>query len=142
MDSLAAFVCSAARWLMPVLALWILLRCVRSMLQERYEPELWARLEFADGSITAIRHWESIIGRSRDCDIVISDDEVRYQRMLARGSERDGKSVEKLREFDEGEEKQFHTSESEKMANYVIKNDGGVEDFYAAVDAFYANLAK
>ena len=75
-------------------------------------------------------------------DIVISDDDVRYQRMLARGSERDGKSVEKLREFDEGEERQFHTSESEKMANYVIKNDGGVEDFYAAIDAFYTELTK
>lgn len=33
-------------------------------------------------------------------DVVISDDEVRYQRMIARGSERDGKSVEKLREND------------------------------------------
>ena len=59
-------------------------------------------------------------------DIVITDDEVRYQRMLARGSERDGKSVEKLREFDANEEKQFHTSESEAIADYVIKNDGGV----------------
>lgn len=75
-------------------------------------------------------------------DIVISDDDVRYARMLARGSERDGKSVEKLREFDAGEERQFHTSESEKMADYVIKNDGGVEDFYAAIDAFYAGLQK
>ena len=75
-------------------------------------------------------------------DIVISDDEVRYQRMLARGSERDGKSVEKLREFDANEEKQFHTSESEAIADYVIKNDGGVEEFYAAIDAFYAGLIK
>ena len=75
-------------------------------------------------------------------DIVISDDEVRYQRMLARGSERDGKSVEKLREFDANEEKQFHTAESEAIADYVIKNDGGVEDFYAAIDAFYAGLVK
>ena len=58
-------------------------------------------------------------------DVVISDDEVRYQRMIARGSERD-----------------FHTSESEKMANYVIKNDGGVEDFYAAVDNFYETVLK
>ena len=65
-------------------------------------------------------------------DVVISDDEVRYQRMIARGSERDGKSVEKI----------FHTSESEKMANYVIKNDGGVEDFYAAVDNFYETVLK
>ncbi len=75
-------------------------------------------------------------------DVVISDDEVRYQRMLARGSERDGKSVEKLRANDVHEEEIFHTSESEKMANYIIKNDGGVEDFYAAVDNFYETVLK
>ena len=75
-------------------------------------------------------------------DVVISDDEVRYQRMIARGSERDGKSVEKLRENDLHEEEIFHTSESEKMANYVIKNAGGVEDFYAAVDNFYETVLK
>ncbi|MCL2509253.1 MAG: AAA family ATPase [Oscillospiraceae bacterium] len=70
-------------------------------------------------------------------DIVISDDSVRYGRMLARGSERDGNSVEKLREFDEGEEKLFQTSETEKMADFVIKNDGTAEDFYAAIEKFY-----
>jgi len=71
-------------------------------------------------------------------DIVISDDEVRYARMLARGSARDGGSAEKLREFDEGEERIFHTSESEKLADVTILNDGGVEEFYAAIEAFYA----
>ncbi|MDR2524839.1 MAG: AAA family ATPase [Oscillospiraceae bacterium] len=70
-------------------------------------------------------------------DIVISDDEVRYARMLARGSDRDGGSAEKLREYDAGEEALFHTSESEKLADVVIKNDGDVEDFYAATEAFY-----
>ncbi|MDR3313529.1 MAG: AAA family ATPase [Oscillospiraceae bacterium] len=71
-------------------------------------------------------------------DIVISEDDVRYARMLARGSDRDGGSVEKLRDYDAGEESIFHTSESEKLADVVIKNDGGVEDFYAAIEGFYA----
>ncbi|MDR2686136.1 MAG: AAA family ATPase [Oscillospiraceae bacterium] len=71
-------------------------------------------------------------------DIVISDDEVRYARMLARGSARDGSSVEKLREFDANEEKLFQTSRSEAMADVTIRNDGGVDDFYAAIDKFYA----
>ena len=70
-------------------------------------------------------------------DIVISDDMVRYERMLARGSDRDGSSIEKLREYDAGEEKIFHTSQTEKMADIVIKNDGTVEDFYAAIEAFF-----
>ena len=75
-------------------------------------------------------------------DVVISDDEVRYQRMLARGSERDGKSIEKLRENDLHEEEIFHTSESEKMADYIMKNDGTVDDFYAGVKDFYDNYLK
>jgi len=70
-------------------------------------------------------------------DVVISDDEVRYARMLARGSARDGGSVEKLRAFDAGEEKIFHTSQSEAMADVTILNDGGVDDFYAAIEKFY-----
>ncbi len=75
-------------------------------------------------------------------DVVISDDMMRYERMLARGSDRDGGSIEKLREYDQGEEKQFQTSESEKMADYVIKNDGSVADFYAASEAFYNSYVK
>ncbi|HOU10875.1 MAG TPA: AAA family ATPase [Clostridiales bacterium] len=72
-------------------------------------------------------------------DVVISDDDVRYERMLSRGSDRDGKSVKRLREYDEGEEKLFHTSQTEKMADYVLRNDGTVEDFYKAIDDFYYN---
>ena len=70
----------------------------------------------------------------------MTDDAVRYESMLARGAERDGNSVEKLKEFDAGEERLFQTSETEKMADYVIKNDGSVEDFYAAIEEFYENF--
>lgn len=70
-------------------------------------------------------------------DIVITDDMLRYERMLARGSDRDGSSIEKLKEYDKGEEEIFKTSETEKLADIVIKNDGGVEDFYAAIEDFY-----
>jgi len=70
-------------------------------------------------------------------DIVISDDDVRYGRMLARGSARDGNSVEKLRENDANEEKIFKTSQSEAMADLTILNDGTAEDFYAAIEGFY-----
>ena len=75
-------------------------------------------------------------------DIVISDDEVRYARMLARGSARDGGSVEKLREFDAAEEAKFQTSESEKLADVKILNDGGVEEFYAAIEDFYERYIR
>jgi len=70
-------------------------------------------------------------------DIVVSDDAVRYARMLARGSARDGGSVDKLRAFDAAEEAKFHTSQSEAMADVVVRNDGSAEDFFAAIEAFY-----
>lgn len=73
-------------------------------------------------------------------DVVISDDMVRYERMLARGSDRDGGSIEKLKGYDAEEERIFKTSESEKMANYTIKNDDGVEEFYAAIRDFYEKV--
>ena len=50
--------------------------------------------------------------------------------------------VEKLRENDLHEEEIFHTSESEKMADYIMKNDGSVDDFYAGVKDFYDNYLK
>lgn len=56
-----------------VLALWILLRCALSMLQEKYEPEVWAYVELPGGSSRAIHHWECILGRSHASDIVLAD---------------------------------------------------------------------
>ncbi|MDR1928315.1 MAG: AAA family ATPase [Oscillospiraceae bacterium] len=75
-------------------------------------------------------------------DVVISDDDVRYARMLARASDRDGKSVAMLREYDAGEENIFHTSESEKLADVTLLNDGGVEAFYAAIEGFYQEYVR
>ena len=60
------------RFLLPILAVWILLRCVRSMLRERCEPEIWAYLDHPLGSSFPVGHWECIVGRSRSCNIVIN----------------------------------------------------------------------
>ena len=71
-------------------------------------------------------------------DIVVSDDALRYARMLARGSARDGTSAQQLRANDLAEEEKFRTSVSEAMADVTIRNDGGVDEFYAAIEGFYA----
>ena len=76
MDAALDIIMTAARWALPALALWLLLRCVRSMLSERYEPEIWAYLEGADGTRAALKHWECIVGRSRSCDVVLNRPEV------------------------------------------------------------------
>ena len=76
MEKLTELVLLGSKALLPLLALWLLLRCVRSMLQESYEPELWAHLEFSDGETAPVTHWESIIGSGRSCDTVIPRDTV------------------------------------------------------------------
>ena len=68
---LTAYIMTGTKYLLPILALWILLRCIRSMLRERYEPETWAWLLDEDGAALPVSHWESIIGRSPSSDIVI-----------------------------------------------------------------------
>ncbi len=55
-EKLTELVLLGSKALLPLLALWLLLRCVRSMLQESYEPELWAHLELSDGTALPVTH--------------------------------------------------------------------------------------
>lgn len=63
------------RYLFPALALLILLRCGRSLLTYRREPELWAYL-LGDGLQYPITHWENTIGTGTNCDICLEDSEA------------------------------------------------------------------
>ncbi|MBO5976798.1 MAG: FHA domain-containing protein, partial [Oscillospiraceae bacterium] len=72
MEAISHFLLNISKWLLPLLSLWLLLRCVRSMLQQKYKPEIWAYLENHEVKIFPIYHWECLIGRSRSCDIVLS----------------------------------------------------------------------
>ena len=76
MFCLEVYCLTAARYVLPVLAIWILLRCVRSMLREKYEPEVWGYLRMTDGSYCPLRHWELTIGRSRFSDVVLGYPQV------------------------------------------------------------------
>lgn len=59
------------RFLAPAMALLLLLRCAWPLLTFRREPEIWAWLIRADGVRLPVTHWETVIGRSRRCDVVI-----------------------------------------------------------------------
>ncbi|MGN1001219.1 MAG: FtsW/RodA/SpoVE family cell cycle protein [Oscillospiraceae bacterium] len=72
METLTYYVLTVTRWILPLLAVWLLVRCIRSMLSERYAPEIWAYLETPEGETAAIRHWECIIGRAKSCDVTIN----------------------------------------------------------------------
>ncbi|MEE0203808.1 MAG: FtsW/RodA/SpoVE family cell cycle protein, partial [Oscillospiraceae bacterium] len=64
------------RFILPVLAIWVICRCLRSMLSEKYEPETWGHLIFPDTSAAPLPHWECLIGRSKTADIVVNSADI------------------------------------------------------------------
>ncbi len=64
------------RFLLPLLALLVVVRCARSLLQGKLETESWGWLTDPDGNYQVMHHWEVLLGRSRRCDIVLNDPTV------------------------------------------------------------------
>lgn len=60
-----------ARWIFVVLALFIIIKSVRSLWAARGASEIWAYLILPDGTHTPLTHWESVIGRSKNADVVV-----------------------------------------------------------------------
>ncbi len=73
MEQYAELILRVSGYLSAALSLTLIIRCAISMLQEKYEPEIWAYVELPDGSSRAINHWECILGRARSSDVVLPD---------------------------------------------------------------------
>ena len=63
-------------YVLAFFAVWIVARCARSMLSERYVPEVWGYLELPDGTSRTIEHWECILGRAKASDIVLTGEGI------------------------------------------------------------------
>ena len=75
---------AASRFGIILLSVAILLRCVRSMLSEHYEPEIWGYIRQGD-ELSPVYHWENLIGRSRACDARINAPGIsRFHAVLSR----------------------------------------------------------
>lgn len=72
MDQYAQLIMQVTGYLAAALGVLVLIRCAVSMLQEQYEPEIWAFAETSEGEDYPINNWECILGRSRSSDIRIS----------------------------------------------------------------------
>ena len=59
------------RYCAPILALCILWRCGRPLLAFRREPETWAWLVMPDGAREPVEHWENLLGRAENNDIIL-----------------------------------------------------------------------
>lgn len=64
------------RYAVPILTIVLLVRAVRPLLTFRREPEIWAWLCLQNGKKIPITHWESVIGRSKRSDIVLTSPTV------------------------------------------------------------------
>ena len=71
MDLFGEYMLTSSKYVLIILSLAIIFRCIRSMLSEHYEPEVWAYLSH-NGQIHSLTHWENIIGRSYSSDLRLS----------------------------------------------------------------------
>ena len=70
--------------------------------------------------------------------IVVESDRTRWERTVARGSERDHVTFEEFLELDKREEQQFNTSRTMSMANYTfLRGDFSDEEYHDRIRAFY-----
>ena len=70
-SAVTVYAAQAAHFILPVIALIVLIRCVASMFYGRAEPETWGHLVTPDGKVYPLLHWECLIGRARSADITL-----------------------------------------------------------------------
>jgi len=80
------FITSVIRYIAPLMAIFILIPCVASLLRNRPRVHKLARLiDQNDGTIIDIDHWETSIGKSKSNDITLNAPGVsRFHAVLAK----------------------------------------------------------
>ena len=67
-----AWFTSIVRFVFPILALLILIRTIRSLLTVPCLPEVWAYLTLPNGAQEPLTHWENILGRGGNSDVILN----------------------------------------------------------------------
>lgn len=85
-EGLADYMLAMSKYVLILLSIAMIVRCIRSMLSEHYEPETWGYLRHGEDTFT-LTHWENIIGRSINADVRLVDAGVsRVHAVLRRGN--------------------------------------------------------
>ena len=71
MGLMALVLGTLSRFLLPLLALLIVVRCTRSLFRSRMEQETWGHLVLTDGQRLPLNHWENLVGRAARSDVVL-----------------------------------------------------------------------
>ena len=62
---------SLGRIVMAMLAIWIIIRCTRSLFEPQ-EQEHWGVMTLANGARYDLCHWENVIGRAKNADVRVN----------------------------------------------------------------------
>ena len=62
---------SLGRMVMAVLAIWIIVRCARSLFEPQAQ-EQWGVMTLANGTRYELCHWENVIGRAKNADVRVN----------------------------------------------------------------------
>lgn len=71
MPEVSRWITSISRWIFVALAIFILLRAIRSLLSTKTPVEIWTYFVLPGGIGKPLTHWENVIGRSKSADINI-----------------------------------------------------------------------
>jgi len=66
-----AIVTMLIRFVLPALAIIIVVRCTKSLLRERSEGEIWGQLKLPNGTLINLNYWENVIGRAKSSDAFV-----------------------------------------------------------------------
>ena len=69
--SVFSYATMVIRFLLPALAIIIIVRCLRSLLFEKGQEENWGWLSLPNGSRIYLKHWENVIGRAESSDVYL-----------------------------------------------------------------------
>ena len=85
MNGLADYTLALSKYVLIIVSIALLLRCIRSLLSDRFEPEIWGYLT-REGESYPLTHWENLIGRSLSADVrIVSPGVSRTHAVLRRG---------------------------------------------------------
>ena len=81
------WILNLSRVVMILCSLSVIIRCLRSMLRDRYDPETWAFLKLGKQQLLPVTHWENLLGRSRSADLQLEGKDVRRFHAVLRRTE-------------------------------------------------------
>ena len=84
-DGVGTFYTAIARWVFILLALFIVVKSIASLLKHRSSPEVFAYFSVGGEKTYPVTHWENTVGRSKSVDLRVNDAAVsRTQGTLTR----------------------------------------------------------